>query len=151
MTRHWLVKNDPEDFSIDDLAETDSVAWVGVRNYEARNNMQEMEAGDPVLYYHSSASPSGVAGVARVVREAYPDPTAFDPDHRYHDPDSDEDDPTWYLVDIEHVETFDRLVPLSEIKEDPAFDEMVLVNRSRLSVQPVDEDHFDRIRKLGNA
>lgn len=151
MTTHWLVKNNPDDFSIEDLADTDTVAWVGVRNHEARNNMQEMSVGDPVLYYHSSASPSGVAGVARVATGAYPDHTAFDPDHRYHDPDSDHDDPTWYMVDLEHVETFDRLVPLSEIKEDPAFDEMPLVNRPRLSVQPVEEDHFERIRKMGRG
>lgn len=151
MTNHWLVKNNPDDFSIQDLEEEGPTAWVGVRNYEARNNMQEMEVDDLVLYYHSSANPSGVAGIARVVREAYPDHTALDPEHRYFDEDSDHDDPTWYMVDIDHEETFDRLVPLSEIKDDPAFDEMTLVNRSRLSVQPVDEDHFQRLRKLGRA
>lgn len=145
---HWLVKESPSTFSIDELEEAGPTAWEGVRNYEARNNMQAMGEGDRVLYYHSSANPPGVAGVARVVKEAYPDPTQFDEGSPYHDPDADREDPTWYRVDIAHEQTFPRLVPLAEIKDDARLDGMVLVKRSRLSVQPVKAEAFETITRL---
>lgn len=147
--QHWLVKQNPASFPIDQLEKEGPTAWVEVRNYEARNNMQEMREGDLVLYYHSSANPSGVAGIAKVVEEAYADPTQFDEDSPYYDEDSDPDDPTWELVDIEHVETFPHLVPLSEIKGDGRLGDMVLVRRSRLSVQPVREKEFEIICEMG--
>ncbi len=151
MTAYWLVKENPSTFSIDDLEEHGSTPWYGVRNYEARNNMQAMSEGDRVLYYHSSASPPGVAGIARVVKEAYPDETQFDEGSPYHDPDADREDPTWYRVDIGYEETFPRLVPLSEIKADERLSEMTLVNRSRLSVQPVEEDAFEIITRMAKG
>jgi predicted RNA-binding protein with PUA-like domain len=138
--QYWLVKESPSSFSIDEFEETGQTPWYGVRNYEARNNMQEMDEGDLVLYYHSGANPPGVVGLARVVREAYADPTQFDEDSPYYDEDATEDDPTWYRVDLAYEDTFDRKVPLSEIKEDERLEDMTLVNRARLSVQPVTPD-----------
>lgn len=149
--RHWLMKSEPDVYSIDDLERDGTTCWEGVRNYEARNNMQDMEEDDLVLFYHSATRPPGVAGVARVAREAYPDHYAFEEGHPYHDPKSDPDDPTWYMVDVEFVERFDRLVELSEIKEVDELGDMVLVNRSHLSVQPVEKDEFERVRRMGRG
>ncbi len=149
MARYWLMKSEPGVYSIDDLERDGTTCWEGVRNYEARNNMQEMQEGDRVLFYHSATRPPGVAGVARVEREAYPDHYAFDADHEYYDEKSDRDDPTWYMVDVEFEERFDQPVPLSEIKDNPELAEMVLVKRSRLSVQPVDEEEFRAVLEMG--
>ena len=148
---YWLMKSEPDVYSIDDLEEDGETCWEGVRNYEARNNMQEMEEGDMVLFYHSATRPPGVAGIARVSREAYPDHYAFDPDHDYYDEKSDPDDPTWYMVDVEFVEKLDEPVPLSRIKEEDELQDMVLVNRSRLSVQPVEKEEFERVRALAEG
>jgi predicted RNA-binding protein with PUA-like domain len=145
----WLMKSEEDVYSIDDLERDGSTCWEGVRNYEARNNMQEMEEGDMVLYYHSNASPSGVVGVARVCKEAYPDHYAFVPDHKYFDEKSDPDDPRWYMVDIEFVEKFPEKVPLSDVKDEKALEDMELVRRMRLSVQSVKKDEFERVKKMG--
>lgn len=150
-TKYWLMKSEADVYSIDDLEKDGSTMWDGVRNYQARNNMQEMEEGDLVLYYHSRQRPSAVVGVARVVREAYPDPTQFDPDNKYFDEKSDEDDPRWWLVDIEFVQKFEQQVGLPDVKEVSALSDMVLVNNSRLSVQPVRKKEFDRILKMAGA
>jgi predicted RNA-binding protein with PUA-like domain len=147
---HWLMKSEEDVYSIRHLEKDGRTLWDGIRNYEARNNMRDrMSPGDPVLFYHSNASPVGVAGVARVSSEPYPDPTQFDRKSRYFDEKSSRDDPRWWLVDVEFVERFPRVVPLSEIKEHPKLREMVLVKRSRLSVQPVEEGAFEIIRRLG--
>ncbi|MGD2069927.1 MAG: EVE domain-containing protein [Gemmatimonadota bacterium] len=145
---YWLMKSEPDVYSIEDLEKDGSTMWDGVRNYAARNNMQEMSEGDLVLYYHSRQRPPGVAGIARVVREAYPDPTQFDPDSRYYDQKSDEDDPRWWLVDVEFVEKFEEPVSLHDIKDEPSLSDMVLVNNSRLSVQPVEKAEFEKVRKM---
>lgn len=147
--RHWLMKSEPSVYSIDDLERDGSTWWEGVRNYEARNNMQEMEEGDPVLFYHSAITPPGVAGVARVSREAFPDHYAFVEGHDYHDERSDPDDPTWWMVEVEFVEKFDDPVELSEIKDRDELSEMVLVNRMRLSVQPAEKEEFELVRRMG--
>ena len=146
---YWLKKSEPDVYSIDDLERDGSTSWEGVRNYEARNNMQEMAEGDLVLFYHSATRPPGVAGVAEVVKEAYPDHYAFDAGHRYHDEKSDPDDPTWYMVDVGFVERFDEPVLLDEIRERKSLADMVLVNRSRLSVQPVRKAEFEMVRRMG--
>jgi len=149
---HWLMKSEENVYSIDDLHRDGTTYWDGIRNYEARNIMRDrMKVGDLVLYYHSNASPSGVVGVARVVREAYPDPTQFDPKSPYHDEKATKDEPRWWLVDVEFVEKFPRVVPLSEIKEHPDLQDMVLVKRARLSVQPVEKREFEIVRRLGQA
>lgn len=144
--RYWLMKTEPEDYSIDDLERDGTEHWDGVRSHQARNLMRdEMSIGDRVLFYHSNAKPPGVVGLAEVVKEAYPDHTQFDPDDPHHDPTSDPDDPRWLMVDVRFVEKFGRKVGLDELKTYPQLSDMVLLNRSRLSVQPVTADHFDFI------
>jgi predicted RNA-binding protein with PUA-like domain len=147
--RCWLVKSEPESYSIDDLARDGRTPWTGVRNFQARNLMRDqMRVGDPVLFYHSSAEPPGVVGVARVASEAYPDATQFDPRSDYYDEKASDDEPRWFLVDIEYVEKLPRMVTLPEIRETKALAEMPLVNRSRLSVQPVEPAAYDTIVRM---
>jgi predicted RNA-binding protein with PUA-like domain len=147
--QYWLMKSEPETFSIDDLARDGRTSWEGVRNYKARNNMKAMAVGDEVLYYHSNANPPGVAGIARVCREAYPDPFQFDGRSKYFDAKAREDDPRWYMVDIEFVAKAEEPVGLPEIKADPALAEMELVRYGRLSVQAVRKSEFDRVKRMG--
>jgi predicted RNA-binding protein with PUA-like domain len=149
MAKHyWLMKSEPDVYSIDDLERDGSTCWEGVRNYKARNNMREMTVGDEVLYYHSNQSPPGVVGVARVCEEAYPDHYAFDRKHKYYDPKSDPDDPRWWMVDIEFVAKADEPVTLPDIKADPALADMELVRYGRLSVQSVKKAEFDQIKQM---
>lgn len=149
--RYWLMKSEESDYSLDDLEREEVTAWTGVRNYQARNLMRdEMAPGDMVLYYHSNASPSAVVGIAKVVSEPYPDPTQFDDESRYHDVKATADEPRWWLVDIEFVARLPRPVSLQEVKADGRFEEMALLNRPRLSVQPVRESEFEMIRDLAN-
>jgi len=149
--KHWLMKSEPDVYSIDDLERDGKTPWDCIRNYQARNFMRdEMRVGDAVLFYHSNADPPGVAGVGRVGSGAVPDPTAFDKRSKYHDPKSVRDEPRWWMVDVEFVEKFPRLVSLAELKDDAALDGMMVRKRgSRLSIQPVERAHFDRVRKLG--
>lgn len=148
----WLMKSEPSTYSIEDLERDGSEPWDGVRNYQARNFMREMAEGDFVIFYHSNAKPPGAAGVARISRSAYPDPTQFDAKSKYHDPKSKKEDPRWSLVDVAFVEKFDEVVPLQTLKDDAALDGMVVTQKgSRLSVQPVEKKHFKRVLKLGGA
>lgn len=147
--RYWLMKSEPDVYSIDDLARDGSTLWDGVRNYKARNNMRSMSLGDEVLYYHSNTKPSGVVGIARVCREAYPDPTQFDPKSHYHDPKSDPDDPRWWLVDVEFVAHLPEIVSLADVKAAPELADMELVRYGRLSVQSVKPGEFERVKKMG--
>ena len=147
--RYWLMKSEPDVYSIDRLEQDGSTSWEGVRNYQARNFMMEMKKGDRVLFYHSNAEPPGVAGVAEVVREAYPDTAAFDPGSDYHDPASTPEKPRWFMVDVGFVERFPAVLPLPELKADAALEGMELLRKgSRLSVQPVSKAHFDHVLKL---
>ena len=149
--RHWLVKSEAGVYSIDDLERDGRTLWDGVRNFRARNYMREMGVGDLVLFYHSSQEPPAVVGIARVAREAYPDPTQFDPTSDYHDPKSDEDAPRWWLVDLAFSAKLPRPVTLPEIKEEPSLRDMVLVRNARLSVQPVTAAEFEAVRKMGGS
>jgi len=150
--RHWLMKSEEDEYSIDDLARDGKAPWTGVRNYEARNLMRdEMKPGDLILYYHSNARPSGVAGIARVASEPYPDHLQFDPDSPYHDAKATEEEPRWFLVDVEFVEKFSRVVSLKEVKDNPDLQEMTLVKRMRLSVQPVEPEEFQIIREMAGS
>lgn len=152
MTQHWLIKTEPDVYSIQDLERDRSTAWEGVRNYQARNFMRDrMRPGDPVLFYHSNASPPGVAGMARVARAGYPDATALDADSPYHDAKATAADPRWYCVDVEFVARFPKLVPLALLRETPGLEQMPLLNRSRLSVQPVTEAEFRTVEQLGRT
>lgn len=149
--RYWLLKCEPEAYSIDDLERDGEATWEGVRNFQARNTMRDdMKVGDGVLFYASNAEPSGVTGVAEVSREGYPDPFAFQKGHKYFDPKSDPDNPTWYMVDIRFVERFPQIVPLAELKAAKGLEKMVVTQKgSRLSVQPVTRKEHEIVLKLG--
>lgn len=149
--RLWLMKSEPDVFSIDDLAKKKTEGWNGVRNYEARNFMKSMAAGDRVLFYHSNAAPSGVAGTAEVSRTAYPDPTQFDPKSDYFEPRATPDAPVWFQVDLRFVSKLPRLVPLDELRGTPALAGMALFKRSRLSVIPVTAAEWKIIVGLAKA
>jgi len=139
--RYWLMKSEPDVFSIDDLSRApgQTTCWDGVRNYQARNFLRdEIRVGDGVLYYHSSAEPSGIAGEAVVVRAGYPDPTAFDRRDAHYDLKSDPARPTWYAVDVRFVRACRPLIPLSRLRRVAALRSMLVLKRGmRLSVQPV--------------
>jgi len=138
--RYWLIKSEPDVFSYDDLsaAPKQTTCWDSVRNTGARNFLRDaMKVGDHVFYYHSNAEPSAIVGICEVVREGYPDTTAFDKKHEYFDAESDRDNPTWFMVDVRAVQPLARPVTLPEIKANKALQEMALLKVSRLSVVPV--------------
>jgi len=150
--KYWLMKSEPTAFSIDDLAKAPkkTTYWDGVRNYQARNFMRdEMKIGDQVLYYHSNTKPAGVVGVCEVVKEGYPDFSAFDPEDKHYDPKSNSEKPTWIMVDIKLKKKFKATVTLTEMKENKKLQDMKLVQRgNRLSVMPVAKKEFDEILKM---
>ena len=150
--KYWLMKSEPDVFSIEDLEKKKSEGWDGVRNYQARNFMREMREGDLVLFYHSNAKPSGVAGVATIVGEARPDPTQFDPKSDYYDAGSTREEPRWDLVEVGFVEKFEDVIPLETLKADAKLEGMLVTRKgSRLSVTPVEKAHFERVLKLAGS
>jgi len=146
----WLFKSEPDVYSIDDLAKDGTTYWEGVRNYQARNLIRdEMKKGDTVLYYHSRIKPMGVVGIARICREGYPDFTQFDEEAKYYDPKATEDNPRWFMVDVEFVGKFKEVVTLADLKAEEALEGMkVTMKGQRLSVQPVEQHHFDHVCKM---
>ncbi|MYN09074.1 EVE domain-containing protein [Pseudoduganella aquatica] len=148
---YWLMKSEPDEMSIDDvLARPQStVPWFGVRNYQARNFMRDgMQVGDGVLFYHSSCPQPGIAGIAEVASSAYPDHTQFDPRSHYYDPKSKPEEPRWQMVDVKAVRKT-RLLPLSELRANPALEDMVLLQKgSRLSITPVTPAQWKTIQAL---
>jgi predicted RNA-binding protein with PUA-like domain len=154
MRKYWLVKSEPDVYSIDDLARDRRTEWDGVRNYQARNYMRdEMAVDDLVLFYHSNAEPTGIAGLARVCSDAHPDATQFDRKSEYYDPAARHHDPRWMHVDVELVERFGSIVTLETLKAHAGeLDGMMVIKRGvRFSVQPVDKAHFALVLKLANA
>ncbi|MBY6017493.1 EVE domain-containing protein [Halomonas denitrificans] len=148
---YWLFKTEPDTFSIDTLKAQGTSCWEGVRNYQARNLMRdEVKLGDEVFIYHSSCKHVGVAGIATVTREAYPDHHQFNPESPYFDPKSDPNNPRWIMVDVAYQQHL-PLVSLKAIKANPALAEMVLVNRSRLSIQPVTEAEWHNILAMAGV
>ena len=149
--RYWLMKCEPAAYTIADLERDQRTGWEGVRNFQARNFMRDdMQEGDGVLFYASNADPSGVTGLARIVRAGYPDPFAFRAGHPYHDPSSRRDAPTWFTVDIGFVERFDDVVPLEILKATKGLESMMVAQKgSRLSVQPVTAAEFAIVVRLG--
>lgn len=147
---HWLIKSEPSEFSIQDLAKKTIEPWTGVRNFQARNTMRDlMQVGDLVLFYHSSITPPGVVGVAKVGSKPYPDPTQFDPESDYFEPRATPEKPVWYLVDMHYQSTFNRMVTLDELREHPETSTMVVTKRGmRLSVQPVTPEAFAAVLSL---
>ncbi len=143
------MKSEPNVFSIEDLKACKVTCWDGVRNYQARNYMHdEMRIGDGVLFYHSSSEPTGVAGIAEVVKEGYPDYTAFDPKDVHYDPKSDPQKPTWYMVDVRFVKAFKSVIPLSALRRTPGLKNMLLLRHGRLSVQPVTLKEWEIILRV---
>ncbi|ASV12026.1 MULTISPECIES: EVE domain-containing protein [Leptospira] len=153
--RHWLFKTEPDVFSIDDLYNAPShiAPWEGVRNYQARNFLRDsIQKGDLVLFYHSRATPLSVVGIAEVVKPGYPDHFAFDTSHKYFDPKSKPESPTWYMVDIKFKKKFPKPVTTEEMKKHKQLKNMVLLQKgSRLSIQPVSPAEFQFILELADV
>ncbi len=149
----WLMKSEPSVYSIKDLQRDGKTAWEGVRNYQARNFMRDsMRVGDLVLFYHSNADPSGVAGVAKIASQAYPDAAAFDSKSRYFDERSTPDKPLWFLVDVAFVAAFKEILPLEKIKQAKELEGIMVAKRGmRLSIQPVSEAHFKHVCHLAGC
>jgi len=148
--KYWLVKSEPGAYSIDDLVKDKKTHWDGVRNYQARNFIRDdMKKGDKVLFYHSNADPNAVVGVCEIVKEGYPDFTAFDPEEKHFDPKSKKEEPAWFMVDIKLIKKFKQPITLSEIKQNPKLQNMRLVQRgNRLSVMPIEKNEFTEILKM---
>jgi predicted RNA-binding protein with PUA-like domain len=151
---YWLMKSEPEECSVDDAlaAHNATVPWVGVRNYQARNFMRDgMQVGDGVLFYHSSCAEPGVVGIAQVASTAYPDPTQFDAKSPYFDPKSKTDEPRWLLVDVQVVKKT-RNLTLPELRDDAALEDLLVLRKgNRLSITPVEAQHWRRILTLLKA
>jgi predicted RNA-binding protein with PUA-like domain len=147
--KYWLMKSEPDAFSIDQLKAMKESPWDGVRNYSARNHMKAMSVGDRVLFYHSNAKPPGVVGLAVVSRSAYPDHTAEDPKAKYYDARiaTTKKNP-WEMVNVKFDKKFDAVLSLDFLRNDAALSDMVLFRQGRLSVQPVDAAHFHHIVRL---
>lgn len=150
--RHWLMKSEPDAFSIDDLERVGTEPWDGVRNYQARNFMRDgMQVGDRILFYHSNTKVPGIAGLATVASAAYPDESQFNPKSKYHDPKASREDPRWFLVDVAFERKLKRVIPLEEIKRhaDGLGEEFALIRKgNRLSVFPVSSAQFDYLLSL---
>ena len=151
--RYWLMKCEPSAYTIDDLERDGLTSWEGVRNYMARNFMRDdMRIGDKVLFYASNAKPSGVTGLARIARAAYPDKFALQKGHTYFDPAATADKPIWYMVDIAFVENFHGTIPLETLKQTKGLEKMMVTQKgSRLSIQPVTKAEYDIVLRLARG
>lgn len=146
---YWLMKSEPDVFGIDDLKQRprQTEHWDGVRNYQARNMMRDqMRVGDQIFFYHSNCETPGITGIAEIVREAYPDHSAWNPESKYFDPKSTPDQPRWFMVDVRFVRKFKRTIGLAELKANPALENMAVVRKgNRLSINPVTEAEWQAI------
>lgn len=149
--RFWLLKSEPDCYSIDDLERDGTTFWSGVRNYQARNFMRDdMKPGDGVLFYHSGSEPPCIAGIAEVASKAYPDHTALDPDDDHFDPKQTPENPIWMMVDVKFVRKLKSPIAISKLRETKGLEKMVLLQRgSRLSVQPVTDQEWKIVSKMG--
>ena len=147
---YWLMKSEPDAYSIDDLEGDGREPWDGIRNYQARNMMRDdMKIGDEVFFYHSNCKEPGIVGIMKVVSEPYPDPTQFDKKSQYYDPKSPKDDPRWCLVDVEFVRKLGRTITLREIKETSGLDGLILTRKgNRLSIMPIEKKHWKKLLSL---
>ena len=147
---HWLIKSEPDDYSIDDMERDGREMWDGIRNYQARNMMRdEMQIGDEVFFYRSNCKVPGIVGIVRVCSEPYPDPVQFDETSKYFDPKSTRENPRWILVDVEFVRKLGRTITLAEIKAEKSLGDMILTRKgNRLSIMPVSDKHWKKILSL---
>ena len=148
---YWLIKSNPRCFGIKELKEAGTEMWDGVRNYRARNFMRDdMQVGDKAFFYHSSAKPSGVAGIMTISRAGYPDTTQFHPEHRHYDPKATADKPRWYMVDVTFEQTFNDILPLSELKFLPALEDSLLLKKGceQLTIIPLEPKHWYAIMDM---
>lgn len=150
---HWLMKSEPDTFGIDHLAAAKgkTASWDGVRNYQARNYLRAMKKGDLAFFYHSSCDVPGIAGIVQVVKEAYPDPTAFDAAHHHYDADSKPEDPRWFMVDVKLKKKLKNVISLDELRRHASgkLKNMIVLKRgNRLSITPVTAGEFDFIATL---
>jgi predicted RNA-binding protein with PUA-like domain len=147
---YWLIKSEPDAYSIDDLARDGVTPWDGIRNYQVRNMVRDdMKIGELAFFYHSSCKVPGVVGIARIASEAYPDPTQFEPNSAYFDAKSTPDEPRWLLVELEFERKLKRPITLKELKAQPALADFRLVQRgNRLSIFPVSEQHWNLVLGL---
>jgi predicted RNA-binding protein with PUA-like domain len=154
--QYWLLKSEPSSFGIDDLAKAprQTTTWDGIRNFQARNMLRDqMKRGDQAFFYHSSCAVPGIAGIVEIVREGYPDPTAFDRKHHHYDPQSNPEDPRWYMVDVKLKRRFNEVVDLDALRrhERKELQGMLLLRRgNRLSITPVDASHWKFILTLAD-
>lgn len=151
MAQYWLMKSEPDVFSIDQLKKEKTSLWDGVRNYQARNfMMKDMKVGDQVLFYHSNAKPPGVAGVAKISKEAVADPTQFNKKSEYYDEKASKDNPRWFCVEVAFNKKFKTFVALDELKTKKGLEDMMVTKKGqRLSIQPVTKKEFDIVCKMG--
>lgn len=147
---YWLMKSEPDVYSIDDLERDGREMWDSIRNYQARNMMRDdMRIGDEIFFYHSNCKEPGIVGIMKVASEPYPDPVQFDETSRYYDPKSTREEPRWVLVDVEFVRKLKRNISLTEIKAEKSLEDMILTRRgNRLSIMPVEKKHWDKILSL---
>ena len=151
---YWLMKSNPKFFGIEDLQRLKTDRWDGVRNYRARNFMRDdMKVGDQVIFYHSSAKPSGVAGIMTISKAGYPDPTQFHPEHRHYDPIATEDEPRWYMVDVKFEQAFTDVIPLLDLKFLPALEDSLLLRKGcqQLTVIPLEPKHWQAIMDMAET
>lgn len=149
---YWLMKSEPAVFSIHDLEACGVTGWDGVRNYQARNYLRDdVKVGDGVLFYQSNTHPSGISGLAEVVRRGYPDDTAFDPNDVHYDPRSHPAKPTWYRVDVKFVKAFPSVIPIQTLRQTPGLETMLLLRQGRLSIQPVSPKEWAIILRLAEG
>ena len=151
MAKYWLMKSEPDVYSIDQLKKDKTTLWDGVRNYQARNfMMKEMKPGDQVLFYHSNAKPPGVAGIAKIAKAAEPDPSQFKKDGEYFDPKATKESPRWYCVTVGFGKKFKDLVSLEDLREKKGLEDMLVIKKGqRLSIQPLTKKQFDIVCKMG--
>jgi len=147
---YWLMKSEPDAYSIDDLERDGREMWDGIRNYQARNMMRDdMRIGDEAIFYHSACKEPAAVGIMKIASKPYPDPTQFDPESKYYDPKSNEDEPRWCLVDVEFVRKFSRPLTLKALRAESGLDGMILLRRgNRLSVMPVEKQHWNLLLGL---
>jgi len=150
--KFWLLKSEPETFSIDDLSKKGRSQWDGVRNFEARNNLTAMKKGDLFIFYHSSVQPAGAVGVGKILKESYPDPTQFTKSSPYFDKRATPEKPLWFAPDVGPVCKFPEIVTLAQMRDDKALSSMrILMKGSRLSVTPLEQREFKRILQIAEC